>query len=175
MTVTYNTVKEVYGRNNFLFIQEKELPTVASTGYAQIRTKDNDINYGSERLYKRRFCNSLLYTEGVMDFQKTLNSYWVVDNVVSYMPKVLQAYKENEFTFFVVEIALNQEQQGYMEVYTEDYLNGEYHEHISIIKQNLSFIDLPVKVDEEITSYKFFLELSAIEPVTYTLLLTSEH
>ena len=110
-----------------------------------------------------------------MDFQKTLNSYWVVDNVVSYMPKVLQAYKENEFTFFVVEIALNQEQQGYMEVYTEDYLNGEYHEHISIIKQNLSFIDLPVKVDEEITSYKFFLELSAIEPVTYTLLLTSEH
>ena len=85
------------------------------------------------------------------------------------MPKVLQAYKENEFTFFVVEIALNQEQQGYMEVYTEDYLNGEYHEHISIIKQNLSFIDLPVKVDEEITSYKFFLELSALEPVTYTL------
>ena len=75
----------------------------------------------------------------------------------------------------MVEIALNQEQQGYMEVYTEDYLNGEYHEHISIIKQNLSFIDLPVKVDEEITSYKFFLELSAIEPVTYTLLLTSEH
>ena len=55
-----------------------------------------------------------------MDFQKTLNSYWVVDNVVSYMPKVLQAYKENEFTYFVVEIALNQEQQGYMEVYTED-------------------------------------------------------
>ena len=146
MTVTYNTVKEVYGRN-----------------------------YGSERLYKRSFCNSLLYTEGVMDFQKTLNSYWVVDNVVSYMPKVLQAYKENEFTFFVVEIALNQEQQGYMEFYTEDYLNGVYHEHISIIKQNLSFIDLPVKVDEEITSYKFFLELSALEPVTYTLLLTSEH
>ena len=41
--------------------------------------------------------------------------------------------------------------------------------------ERLSFIDLPVKVDEEITSYKFFLELSAIEPVTYTLLLTSEH
>lgn len=73
MTVTYNTVKEVYGRN-----------------------------YGSERLYKRSFCNSLLYTEGVMDFQKTLNSYWVVDNVVSYMPKVLQAYKENEFTILCV-------------------------------------------------------------------------
>lgn len=101
MTVTYNTVKEIYGRN-----------------------------YGSERLYKRSFCDSLLYTEGVMDFQKTLNACWVVDNVVSYMPKVLQAYKENEFIFFVVEITLNQEQQGYMEVHTEDYLNGVYHEHI---------------------------------------------
>ena len=146
MTVTYNTVKEVYGRN-----------------------------YGSERLYKRSFCNSLLYTEGVMDFQKTLNSYWVVDNVVSYMPKILHEYHDHEFTFFVVEISLNKQQQGYMEVFTEDYVEGEYNEHISIVKQDISFIDLPTNPDEEITTYRFFLELCAIEPVTYTLLLPSEH
>lgn len=146
MTATYYDVKQVYNRN-----------------------------YGSEQLFKRNYCNNLAYTEGLMDFQQSLNAYWVIDNVISYMPKVLQAYKENEFTFFVVEIAVNQKQKGYMEVYTEDYIQGEYNEHISIVKQEIPFIDLPAKVDEEITTYKFFLELSALEPVTYTLLLPSEH
>lgn len=145
-TATYYDVKQVYGRN-----------------------------YGSERLYKRNYCNSLLYTEGVMDFQKTLDAFWVIDNVVSYMPTILKAYQEHEFTFFVVEIAVNQKQQGYMEVFTEDYVEGQYDEHISIIKQDISFIDLPMKVDDDITTYRFFLELSSIEPVTYTLLLPSEH
>ena len=72
-------------------------------------------------------------------------------------------------------IALNQKQQGYMEVFTEDYVEGEYDEHISIVKQEIPFIDLTTKIDEDITSYRFFLELSALEPVTYTLLLPSEH
>ena len=132
-------------------------------------------NYGSERLYKRSYCNSLLYTEGLMDLQTTLDAFWVIDNMVSYMPKILQAYKEHEYTFFVVEIALNQQQQGYMEVFTEDYVEGEYDEHISIVKQEIPFIDLPTKVDDDITTYRFFLELSALEPITYTLLLPSEH
>ena len=67
MTATYYDAKQVYSRN-----------------------------YGSERLYKRSYCNSLLYTEGVMDFQKTLNAYWVVDNMVSYIPKILKAYQMQE-------------------------------------------------------------------------------
>ena len=146
MTATYYDAKQVYSRN-----------------------------YGSERLYKRSYCNNLLYTEGVMDFQQTLDAFWVVDNVVSYMPKILDAYKKHEFTFFVVEIAVNQRQQGYMEVFTEDYVEGEYDEHISIVKQEIPFIDLPTKVDDDITTYRFFLELSALEPVTYPLLLPSEH
>lgn len=146
MTVAYNTVKEIYNRN-----------------------------FGSMQLFKREYFNQLLYTEGVMDFQKTLNACWVVDNVISYMSKILNAYKDNEFTFFVVEISLNKQQQGYMEVYTDDYVQGVYDEHITIVKQNIPFIDLPTKEDEEITSYKFFLELSAIEPITYMLLLPSEH
>lgn len=146
MTITYDTVKEIYGRN-----------------------------YGSEKLYKRSYCFNLLYTEGIMDFQKTLNACWVVDNVISYMPKIINAYNDNEFTFFVVEISLNQQQQGYMEVYTDDYVQGVYDEHITIVKQDIPFIDLPTKEDEEITTYRFFLELSAIDPVTYTLLLPGEH
>ena len=44
-----------YQRNNFLFIQEKELPTVASTGYAQIRTKDNDIRFLYQKLHTDSF------------------------------------------------------------------------------------------------------------------------
>lgn len=146
MTITYNTVKQIYDRN-----------------------------YGSERLYKRPYCSNLNYTEGIMDFQQTLNAYWVVENVISHIPEILHTYKENDFTFFVVEIALKQDKQGYFEVYTEDYLNGTYNEHISITKQELSFIDLPTKIDEEITTYKFFLELSSLEPVKFTLLLPSEH
>ena len=110
-----------------------------------------------------------------MDFKKTLNAYWVVDNMVSYMPKILKAYQEHEYTFFVVEIAVNQNKQGYMEVFTEDEVNGIYDEHISIVKQDIPYIDLPTKADEESTSYKFFLELSSVEPVKYTLLLTGEH
>ena len=44
-------------------------------------------NYGSMQLFKRPFFNQLVYTEGVKDFQQTLNAYWVVDNVISYMPE----------------------------------------------------------------------------------------
>lgn len=146
MTITYNTVKQIYERN-----------------------------YGSERLYKRPYCSNLNYTEGIMDFQQTLNAYWIVENVISYMPEILRVYKENEFTFFVVEIALNQEQQGYMEVYTEGYIDEEYKEHILIQNQKIPYIDLPTKIDEEITTYRFFLELSSLEPVKFTLLLSSEH
>ena len=132
-------------------------------------------HFGSETMYKRAYCSSLNYTEGIMDFQKSLDAYWVVDNMVSYMPKVLEAFKEHEFDFFVVEIALNQKQEGYMEVFTEGYVDDQYKEHISIVKQNIPFIDLPVKVDEEITTYKFFLELSNIEPLIFILLLPREH
>ena len=62
-----------------------------------------------------------------------------------------------------------------MEVYTEDYVEGIYNEHISIIKQNIPFIDLPTKDDDEITSYKFFLQLSSVEPVNFTMILTTEY
>ena len=75
--ITYNTVKEIYNRN-----------------------------FGSMQLFKRDYYNQLVYTEGVMDFQKTLNAFWVVDNVISYMPKVLKTFKETEDTFYVIEITL---------------------------------------------------------------------
>lgn len=45
--INYNTVQQIYSRN-----------------------------YGSMQLIKRPFFNQLVYTEGVMDFQQTLNAYW---------------------------------------------------------------------------------------------------
>jgi len=144
--ITYNTVKEIYDRN-----------------------------YGSMQLFKRDYFNQLVYTEGVLDFQKTLNAFWVVDNIISYIPKVLKTFKETEDTFYVVEIALKQDHTGYMEVYHEGYLEDNYHEHISVAYQKIPFIDLPVKVDEKITIFKFYLSLHNYDPVQFMLLLPSEY
>lgn len=54
--ITYNTIKEIYSRN-----------------------------FGSMQLFKRNYFDKLVYTEGIMDFQNTLNAFWVVDNVISYI------------------------------------------------------------------------------------------
>lgn len=144
--ITYNTVKEIYGRN-----------------------------YGSMQLFKRNYYNQLVYTEGVLDFQNTLNAFWIVDNVISYMPKVLKTYKEAQDTFFVVKICVKQDKTGYMEVYHEGFINNDYHEHITVIKQDISFIDLPTIIDEDKTTYKFYLSLHNLEPLQFMLLLSSEY
>ena len=145
MTITYATVKDVYNRN-----------------------------HGSDRLFKRPYCQCLNYTQGVFDFQKSLNAFWVVDNMVSYMPTILKSYEENEFEFYVVEICLNQNHQGYMEIYTEGYDEDEYKDHIQVLKQEIPYIDLPLS-ENKITRYKFFLSLSAVEPTKFTFYLPSEY
>lgn len=144
--ITYNTVKEIYSRN-----------------------------YGSMQLFKRNYFDKLLYTEGIMDFQNTLNAFWIVDNVISYMPKVIKEFRESEDTFFVVEICFNQDKKGYMEVYREGYIGNDYHEYISVIKQDMPFINLPLNPDDEITTCKFYLVLSNYEPLQFTLMLPSEY
>ena len=144
-------------------------------------TTYNDVNkvfsrnFGSERLYKRNYCNSLLYTEGILDFAQTLDAHWLIDTVISYMPEVLKTYETEEESFFVVEITVDKNHQGYFEIYYEGWIGNDYHECITVAKQMIPFIDLPTRDDEEITSYKFFLELASVNPIVYTLLLTSEH
>ena len=146
MTATYYDVKQVYARN-----------------------------YGSDRLYKRNYCNNLYYTTGIMDFAETLNAHWLIDTVCSYMPKVIDEYKKSEESFFLIEVRLNQKQEGYFEIYREGWVGDVYHESITVARQMIPFIDLPTKIDDEITSYKFYLELSSYNPVIYTLLLPGEH
>ena len=144
--ITYNTAEQVYSRN-----------------------------HGSERLFKRPYCQTLNYTEGIFDFQKSMNAFWVVDNMVSYMPQILKAFEQNEYEFFVIEICVNKENKGHMEVFTEGYIGNDYNDHIQILKQEIEYIDLPVKDDEEVTTYKFFLSLSALEPLRFTFYLPSEY
>lgn len=144
-------------------------------------TTYNDVNkvfsrnFGSETLYKRNYCSNLLYTEGILDFAQTLDAHWLIDTVISYMPDILKTYETEEESFFVVEIAVDKKHQGYFEIYYEGWIGNDYHECITVAKQMIPFIDLPTKDNEEITSYKFFLELSSVNPIVYTLLLTSEH
>lgn len=144
--ITYNIVKEIYA-NNFC----------------------------SERLYKRKYCPSLVYTDGVMDFAEVLNAHWVIDNVISYMPSVLKTFKDTEDTFYVVEIAVKQNKTGYVEVYHEGYIGNDYHDHLSVIYQKIPYIDLPTIVDEEITTYKFYLSLYNYEPLQFMLQLPPEY
>ncbi len=144
--ITYNTAEQVYSRN-----------------------------HGSERLFKRPYCQTLNYTEGIYDFQKSMNAFWVVDNMVSYMPQILKAYEQNEYEFFVIEICVNKENKGHMEVFTEGYIGNDYNDHIEILKQEIEYIYLPLKDDDEITTYKFFLSLSALEPLRFTFYLPSEY
>ena len=132
-------------------------------------------NFGSETLYKRNYCNNLLYTEGILDFAQTLGAHWLVDTVISYMPDVLKTYETKEESFFVIEVTVDKKHQGYFEIYHEGWIGNDYHEFITVVKQMIPYIDLPTKDDEEITTYKFFLELASVNPIVYTLLLTSEH
>ena len=138
----------------------------------------NDIfsrNFGSENLYKRNYCNNLLYTTGILDFAKTLDTHWLVDTIISYMPDVIKTYEREEESFFVVEITVDKKHQGYFEIYHEGWIGNDYLECITVAKQMIPLIDLPTKDDEEVTSYKFFLELASVNPVIYSLLLTSKH
>ena len=95
--------------------------------------------------------------------------------MVSYMPQVIKAYEQKEYEFFVVEICVNKENKGHMEVFTEGYIGNDYNDHIEILKQEIEYIDLPLKDDEEVITYKFFLSLSALEPLRFTFYLPSEY
>ena len=126
-------------------------------------------NYGSEQFFKRDYYDELFYTEGIMDFQKTLNAYWVVDTVISYMPKVIKTSKTEDDGFFVVTIKINADNRGIFEIYREGWINNKYNEHITVVKQEIPYIDLPIY------DYKFYLILSQVEPIRFTLMLTSEY
>lgn len=132
--------------------------------------------HGSDALYKRQYSNSLVYTEGIKLFQDKLQAYWLIDTILSYIPVINRVYRETQDTFYVVNISVNANNSGAFEVYHEGYENNDYNEHITIIKQVIPYIDLPINPDtKNKTEYKFFLVLNSENPIQYTLLLPSEY
>ena len=126
-------------------------------------------NFGSEHFYYRNHCKNLIYTDGIMDFQKTLNAYWIVDWVIANLKIIIDRYKTTGDRFFVITITFDKKEMCYIEIYREGYIEKEYCEHITILKDNLFFSNIPV------FDYKFYLILSNPKPIQFTLLLTSEY
>ena len=125
---------------------------------------------GSVQFYRRSYCEHLIYTEGILDFQKTLNAFWFVDCIISNLPQIIFTAKAVDDGFFIVKIKVNKkENNGILEIYREGYVNNKYSEHITAFKQIIPDIDL-IPYD-----YKFYLILTNIEPVIFTLLLPSEY
>ena len=115
---------------------------------------------GSGKFYKRSNCNNLVYTEGIMDFQQTLQAFWIVDTIISHLPKIIQEYQSSGDGFFVVKINVKADKSAILKIVREN---------ITVIKQNIPFVDL-IEYD-----YKFYLILSCFKPITFTLLLPNEY
>ena len=127
-------------------------------------------NFGSECYYQRSYCNSLKYTEGIMDFQKTLNAFWIVDCTISHLKKIYEISKSVDDGFFVIEIKVDEKtNSGIFEVFREGYVGKKYDEHITVLKQIIPDINL-VEFD-----YKFYLILTSSNPVEFVLLLYTEY
>lgn len=132
--------------------------------------------YSSDALYKRQYSNSLIYTQGIKQFQDKLQACWLIDTLLSYMPVINRVFKETKDTFYVVSVSVKGNNSGYFEVYHEGYVGNDYNEHISIAKQDIPYINLPLNPDaKDNTQYKFFLILNSENPIQYTLLLPSEY
>ncbi len=127
-------------------------------------------NCGTQMYYRRSYCEHLIYTEGIKDFQETLNAYWFIDCIITNLPKVIYTAQTVDDGFFIVKIRVNaKNNSGMLEIYREGYINGIYEEHISVFKQKIHGIDLPVY------NYKFYLIWTNVNPVVFTLLLPGEY
>ena len=126
-------------------------------------------NIGSEKFYKRPYCNNLVYTEGIMDFQQTLRAFWTVDIIISHLPKIIQAYQSSGDGFFVATISVTTNKSAKLDIFREGYVDKKYNEHITVITQDIPFTDLPVY------DYKFYLILSSYDPVIFTFMLPNEY
>jgi len=124
---------------------------------------------GSECFYKRNYCDELIYTEGIKDFQERLKAYWVVDLIISYIPTVFQTSLKEDDGFFVVTISTDKKNRAKFEIFREGYVNNQYDKHICVVRKSFSFVDL-IHYD-----YKFYLIMTNTQPAQYTLLLPGEY
>ena len=86
------------------------------------------------------------------------------------MKKVIDTYKTSNDGFFVITIKFDKKKNCFLEIFREGYIEGEYCEHISVLKEQVYTTNLPIYDD-----YKFYLILSNPNPIQFTLLLTTEY
>ena len=98
-----------YQRNNFLFIQEKELPTVASTGYAQIRTKDNDIRFLYQKLHTDSFVKCAMQRSTGTGYPAINSTDLATINIK--LPEIDEQKKIAEFLSKVDEVIAEREEE----------------------------------------------------------------
>lgn len=92
------------------------------------------------------------------------------------MPTILECFNNTEDGFFVVEILIDKNNQGKIEIYREGInQNGDYDEHIVVISQEIPFVDLPIAKNMSITSYKMYLQLGNYTPLQFVLMLPTEY
>ena len=101
-------------------------------------------NYGSVNFYHRNYYKSLIYTEGILDFQQTLKAYWFVDWVIVNMKNIIATYKANDDGFFVITIKFNKQKHCILEIFREGFVEGNYCEHITVIKEEVYTTNLPI-------------------------------
>lgn len=137
---------------------------------AEVVNEVLNSSIGTTTWYKRGFCNTLIYTDGVMAFQQTCDAHWLVDVVVSYMPVIMRDYLQTSNSFYIVSLAVDGNNEGTFTITKEEY-NSESNDFINkvVVSQVIPYVDLP-EVD-----IKFYLELANLEPIQFCLLCCSEH
>lgn len=92
------------------------------------------------------------------------------------MSKILECFNQTEDGFFVVEILLDDTKNGTLEIYREGFNEKhEYDEHITIVRQEIPFINLPIASNDKQTAYKMYLQLADYTPLRFVLMLTTEY
>ena len=98
-----------YQRNNFLFTQYKELPTVASTGYAQIRTHNNDIRFIYQKLHTDSFVKCAMQRSTGTGYPAINSTDLATINIK--IPKIDEQKKIAEFLSKVDEVIAEREEE----------------------------------------------------------------
>ena len=91
--ILFQTVRP-YQQNNYLFVSENSLPTVASTGYAVFRT-ENDTRYLYALIHSRRFLSDILSRCTGTSFPAI--SATDIEDIIIWIPEIAEQRKIGAF------------------------------------------------------------------------------
>lgn len=121
---------------------------------------------GTEQWYHRDYCEQLIYTDGVMYAQKRLNIYWLIDTLISFMPKIIEDNKKSDEWLYEVKLVVYSDHTALLKIFRE---LENFDEPFTVVEQNIAYTDLPECV------IRFYLERVHQNGHTFCLLCPSEH